>query len=49
MIYEYRHDTGINDAELDWYRVSDVIQSKPAYTPLDSFGFVDDHALIKKG
>lgn len=31
MVYEYRHDTGINDAENDWYRVSSMIQARPGY------------------
>ena len=49
MIYEYRHDTGINDAERDWYRVSDLIQKREGYKSLKDFSFVNNHAIIKKG
>ncbi len=49
MIYEYRHDTGMNDAEKDWFRVSNMIQARAPYESITDFSFVDNHEVIKKG
>lgn len=40
MTYEYRNDTGINDAPDDWTRVSHIILDKKPYAHLQEFPFI---------
>ena len=46
MVYEYRNDTGVNDGQFDWKRVSNIIQDRPPYQNLKDFPFIDNHKII---
>ena len=40
ITYEYRNDTGINDAPDEWTRVSHIILGKKPYSHLQEFPFI---------
>ena len=40
ITYEYRNDTGINDAPDEWTRVSHIILGKKPYAHLQEFPFI---------
>ena len=42
ITYEYRNDTGINDAPDDWSRVSHIILDKKPYPHLQEYPFIKD-------
>ena len=49
MVYEYRNDTGMNDAGDKWQRVADLIDQRPKYEGLKDWKFVDENGIIVKG